>query len=95
MVVAHALPYARAAVEWRAWPSLGFRADVLQGVIPFFSLYAILLHANVSWSFGPLRYVLASPRFHRWHHTIEAEARDKNFAGIFAFIDLAVEAFRA
>lgn len=31
-VVAHALPYARAAVEWRAWPSLGFRADVLVGL---------------------------------------------------------------
>ena len=31
-VVAHALPYARAAFEWRAWPSLGFRADVLVGL---------------------------------------------------------------
>ncbi len=67
---------------------LGFRADVLQGVIPFFSLYAILLHANVSWSFGPLRYVLASPRFHRWHHTSEHEGLDKNFAGLFPLWDL-------
>lgn len=26
-VVAHVLPNVRAALEWRAWPSLGFRAD--------------------------------------------------------------------
>ncbi len=31
-VVAHALPYARAGLEWRAWPSLGFRLDVLVGL---------------------------------------------------------------
>jgi sterol desaturase/sphingolipid hydroxylase (fatty acid hydroxylase superfamily) len=31
----------------------------------------------------PLRTVLASPRFHRWHHTDEAAARDKSFAGTF------------
>ena len=31
-VVAHALPYARAAIEWRAWPSLGLRLDALVGI---------------------------------------------------------------
>ncbi len=31
-VVAHALPYARAALEWRAWPSLGLRLDVIAGI---------------------------------------------------------------
>ena len=27
--------------------------------------------------------MLATPRFHRWHHSAEAEATDKNFAGLF------------
>ena len=31
-VVAHALPYARAGFEWRAWSSLGLRLDVLAGL---------------------------------------------------------------
>ncbi len=31
-VVVHALPHVRAALEWRAWPSLGFRADVLAAI---------------------------------------------------------------
>jgi sterol desaturase/sphingolipid hydroxylase (fatty acid hydroxylase superfamily) len=68
---------------------LGFSPLVLAGVAPFLSLYAILLHANVSWNFGPLRYVIASPRFHRWHHTSEEEGLDKNFAGLFPIWDLA------
>ena len=48
---------------------------------------AIVVHANVDWDWGPLRGVLASPRFHRWHHSDEADARDKNFAGIFPVFD--------
>jgi sterol desaturase/sphingolipid hydroxylase (fatty acid hydroxylase superfamily) len=31
--------------------------------------------------------VIASPR-HRWHHTGEAEARDKNFAGLLPLWDI-------
>ncbi len=67
---------------------LGFSPMVLAGVAPFLSVYAILLHANVNWSFGPLRYVIASPAFHRWHHTSEAEGVDKNFAGLLPIWDL-------
>jgi sterol desaturase/sphingolipid hydroxylase (fatty acid hydroxylase superfamily) len=29
-----------------------------------------------------------SPRFHRWHHTDEVEARDKNFAGLLPLWDI-------
>lgn len=67
---------------------LGFPPQVLAAYVPFLSFYAILLHANVDWTFGPLRHLLASPVFHRWHHTSEAEGLDKNFAGLFPFIDL-------
>lgn len=67
---------------------LGFSPLVLAGVAPFLSLYAILLHANVNWSFGPLRYVMATPAFHRWHHTSEEEGLDKNFGGLLPLWDL-------
>jgi sterol desaturase/sphingolipid hydroxylase (fatty acid hydroxylase superfamily) len=67
---------------------LGFTPGLLAAYVPFLAFYAILLHANVRWTFGPLRYVLASPTFHRWHHTTEREGLDKNFAGLFPFIDL-------
>jgi sterol desaturase/sphingolipid hydroxylase (fatty acid hydroxylase superfamily) len=66
---------------------LGFPPGILAAYVPFLTVYAILLHANVSWDFGPLRHVIASPAFHRWHHTSQAEGLDKNFAGLFSWID--------
>jgi sterol desaturase/sphingolipid hydroxylase (fatty acid hydroxylase superfamily) len=67
---------------------IGFNGTALAAFVPFLTFMALLLHADVTWSFGPLRYVIASPRFHRWHHTTEEEGLDKNFAGLFPFIDL-------
>jgi sterol desaturase/sphingolipid hydroxylase (fatty acid hydroxylase superfamily) len=72
---------------------LGFNAAALTAFVPILAFYALLLHANLDWTFGPLRYVLASPVFHRWHHTAETEGLDTNFAGLFPFIDLAFGTF--
>lgn len=66
---------------------VGFDPAVFAAVAPFLTLYGVMLHANVGWSFGPLRYVLASPAFHRWHHTAEEAGIDKNFAGLFPLWD--------
>ncbi len=68
--------------------ALGFPLMALAAYLPFLLFYAIFLHANIPWGFGPLRYVIASPRFHRWHHTSEQEGLDKNFAGLFPVFDL-------
>lgn len=72
---------------------LGFEPAVFVLVAPFTTLYALLLHADVTWDFGPLRRVIASPAFHRWHHAADREARDRNFAGLFPVIDLAFGTF--
>lgn len=58
-------------------------------VMGFFNLcYSYMVHANLNWTFGPFRYVFASPVFHRWHHTTQKEGLDKNFAPTFPFLDL-------
>lgn len=67
---------------------MGFPLTLLAAYVPFLKLYAILLHANVDWSFGPLKYVIATPAFHRWHHSCEKAAINKNFAGLFPVWDL-------
>ncbi len=67
---------------------LGFSPLALAGITPVLTLLAILVHANVDWDWGPLRGVITSPRFHRWHHTDENQARDKNFAGLFPVWDI-------
>jgi sterol desaturase/sphingolipid hydroxylase (fatty acid hydroxylase superfamily) len=67
---------------------LGVDPRVLAGIVPFIGLWAVMLHANVRWTFGPLRYVIVTPLFHRWHHSRAPEARNKNFAGLLPIWDL-------
>lgn len=67
---------------------LGFDPAVVAAYVPLFTAWAIALHANLSWDLGWFKYVLASPRFHRWHHTSEQEGLDRNFAGLFPWIDV-------
>jgi sterol desaturase/sphingolipid hydroxylase (fatty acid hydroxylase superfamily) len=66
---------------------LGFQPGTVAVYLPFLTFYAIFVHANVRWDFGPLRYVIATPTFHRWHHSMEADAINKNFAGLFPATD--------
>lgn len=68
--------------------AIGVQPLAVASLLPVMVLMAIVLHANVDWDWGPLRRVIASPRFHRWHHTNETEARDKNFAGLFPLWDI-------
>jgi 3-mercaptopyruvate sulfurtransferase SseA/sterol desaturase/sphingolipid hydroxylase (fatty acid hydroxylase superfamily) len=37
-------------------------------------------HANVAWSYGPLKYVLNNPKMHIWHHAHDLPERHKNGA---------------
>ena len=67
---------------------LGFKASVFLVLAPINFVHASLVHANLDWSFGPFRYVLASPVFHRWHHVSDPRVRDKNFAPTFPVLDL-------
>ncbi|MFO0928067.1 MAG: sterol desaturase family protein [Gemmataceae bacterium] len=67
---------------------LGFSPAALVLLAPFNLVYSAMVHANLNWTFGPLRYVFASPVFHRWHHTSEEEGLDRNFAPTFPFLDV-------
>jgi sterol desaturase/sphingolipid hydroxylase (fatty acid hydroxylase superfamily) len=67
---------------------LGFSITGALVVVPFLFVYVVLLHSNVRWDFGPLRYVLVSPAYHRWHHTSDDEGVDVNFAAIFPVWDI-------
>ncbi|HEX3919631.1 MAG TPA: sterol desaturase family protein [Caulobacteraceae bacterium] len=66
----------------------GFSPAVLVLIAPFNLVVGALVHANVNWTFGPLRYVIVSPVYHRWHHAKDPAAHDKNFAPTFPIFDL-------
>jgi lathosterol oxidase len=59
---------------------LGFAEAPLYAYVAFVTVQATFIHANVRFEFGPLRWLLATPQFHHWHHGAEREAIDKNFA---------------
>jgi lathosterol oxidase len=56
----------------------GFAEPALVAYLVFVSFQAVFLHANLRWRFGPLRWLVATPEFHHWHHA--REPVDKNFA---------------
>jgi sterol desaturase/sphingolipid hydroxylase (fatty acid hydroxylase superfamily) len=66
----------------------GISPNVLVFLGPFTVMHAAFVHANLNWTLGPFKYVLAGPIFHRWHHTAAERGGDKNFASTFPVLDL-------
>ncbi|RAZ71383.1 sterol desaturase family protein [Mesorhizobium atlanticum] len=73
---------------------LGFSTEAIYLYFVIYTGQALLIHSNVKLNFGPLRWLIASPQFHHWHHAGERAAYDKNFAGQLAIIDLLFGTFR-
>ena len=68
--------------------ALGFSDAALAAYAFVYHWHAILLHSNVRLPLGPLRWLVASPEFHHWHHGNHPETYDKNFAGQLALLDV-------
>jgi sterol desaturase/sphingolipid hydroxylase (fatty acid hydroxylase superfamily) len=68
--------------------ALGFTRASLGGYLVVLTFQAIFIHANVRVKFGPLRWLIATPEFHHWHHANDPAAYNSNFAGEFPLIDL-------
>jgi sterol desaturase/sphingolipid hydroxylase (fatty acid hydroxylase superfamily) len=66
----------------------GISPNVMLWVGPFTTASSAFVHANLNWTLGPFKYVMASPVFHRWHHTAAARGGERNFAGTFPLWDL-------
>ena len=50
--------------------------------------WGFFIHANLSWRFGPLEWLIATPAFHHWHHTNDGPAVvNKNYAPLLPWID--------
>lgn len=66
---------------------LGADPAALNAYVVFAALQAILIHCNLSFSFGPLRYIFVTPQFHHWHHSSEAPAIDTNYSAHLVLFD--------
>jgi sterol desaturase/sphingolipid hydroxylase (fatty acid hydroxylase superfamily) len=52
------------------------------------TVWSYVVHANVRIGFGRFWWLLSSPQYHRIHHSIEPEHRNKNFAVWFPIYDV-------
>ena len=66
---------------------LGFQESAMHAYILLVYLYATFIHANVRFNVEWLKPYIVTPRFHHWHHGIEKEAIDVNFAIHFPLFD--------
>ena len=67
--------------------ALGITRATFGAYLAFAGVQAIFIHANVKFRFGPLRWVVATPEFHHWHHGNTPNAYNTNFAGQLPIID--------
>jgi sterol desaturase/sphingolipid hydroxylase (fatty acid hydroxylase superfamily) len=72
----------------------GISPNVMLWVGPFTIFHSAFVHANLNWTLGPFKYVIATPVFHRWHHTSLDEGGNTNFAGTFPVWDILFGTFR-
>ena len=53
---------------------LGFSETAMFVYVVWVVIQATFIHANVRWKFRPIRWLLATPAFHHWHHSAAPEA---------------------
>ena len=66
---------------------LGFTKETFGQYLIFGAILTLFNHANTSLRVPILRWIIATPEFHHWHHSKEQVAHNKNFSG-FPLIDL-------
>lgn len=66
---------------------LGFETLAVYAYLALVSVHAVFIHANFAPRARWLERCIAMPRFHHWHHAIEPQARDVNFAVHLPMID--------
>lgn len=49
--------------------------------------YGYFIHADLPWTYGRWNVLFVSPAMHRWHHSVDKVAYDRNFATVFGIWD--------
>ena len=67
--------------------AIGISPAVMLFFVPFDIVSAAWVHANLNWTLGPLKYVIAGPVFHRWHPGPPEDGGSAHVAPTFAHWD--------
>ena len=67
--------------------TLGYDPSALQAYVLIVYVYSSYIHANVKSGWAGVDNILVTPRYHHWHHGIDRDAIDVNFAIHFPILD--------
>jgi sterol desaturase/sphingolipid hydroxylase (fatty acid hydroxylase superfamily) len=73
-------------ISFMGW--LGIPAETVAALHVFASLHNAYVHFEVDIDHGPLNWLIASPRYHRWHHADFKPAYGKNLANVIPAWDM-------
>jgi sterol desaturase/sphingolipid hydroxylase (fatty acid hydroxylase superfamily) len=48
--------------------------------------WGFFIHANIRWRFGPLEWIVSTPAFHHWHHTLSGPI-NRNYSSTLPWLD--------
>jgi sterol desaturase/sphingolipid hydroxylase (fatty acid hydroxylase superfamily) len=68
---------------------MGNSVDVVPLLVTFVGvLWGFFIHANLRWRLGWFEWVVSSPAFHHWHHTLDGPSRSNvNYASMLPWVD--------
>jgi sterol desaturase/sphingolipid hydroxylase (fatty acid hydroxylase superfamily) len=66
---------------------LGVRPLEVTALSVITTIWAILIHSNVSWRMRWLDGIVGTPEYHHWHHSSHPEAWDRNYSGLMPVLD--------
>ncbi|CAN1563878.1 ERG3 Sterol desaturase [Rhabdaerophilaceae bacterium] len=66
---------------------IGIPAELVVAAHVLSGMHNAYVHLEADIDHGPLNWLIASPRFHRWHHADKPEAYGKNLANIMPLWD--------
>ena len=69
-----------------AQPTMTGATTGVMALMVFSIFWGFFIHANLRWRLGWLESVIATPAFHRWHHTNDGD-RDHNYASTLPIYD--------
>lgn len=61
--------------------AIGLSPPMVTGWFVLRRAQGLFVHANLRWEFPLLRWFVATPHFHHWHHSADPRFYDTNFAG--------------
>jgi sterol desaturase/sphingolipid hydroxylase (fatty acid hydroxylase superfamily) len=68
---------------------LGFPQWALVANVILRHYYGEFIHADLPWTYGPVKRLFVSPVMHRWHHARDVTGAGSNFATVLSIFDQA------